>query len=87
MTYTITYKCEWCGKEHTDGSNEIKGHRGSTCDFKLGDLCDPCYKEISRALKTRSDIHTGHAITFNVWIGSVFTALALGAYICFAVMS
>lgn len=86
MSYTITYTCEWCGKEHDDRKHEITGHAGSICDFKLSDLCHGCYKKLSRALRNQRDIATGNAITFGVWLGSVFTAAALGAFICYAIV-
>lgn len=87
MSYTITYTCEWCGKEHTDGIQEIRGHRGSTDDFTLADLCDPCYKKVRRALKTQCAIHTGDAITFNQWLLSVVLAAAVGAFISFVIQT
>ena len=86
MSYTITYTCERCGKEHDSGSHTITGHDRNNCDLEIRDLCHGCYKKISRALKHQQDLVTGIGITFGVWLGSVFTAMALGAFICYAIV-
>jgi len=84
MSYKIIYTCEQCGKEHDGGSYEITGESRNNCDFKIKDLCHGCYRKISHALKCQQDLVTGIGITFNVWLGSVLVAAALGAYICYA---
>jgi len=87
MSYIIVRKCEWCGKEHDEVKHEILTYSGSNCDLKLSDLCNGCYKKISRALKAQRDIIADKAITFtfNMWFGSLLAAAGLGALICFVI--
>lgn len=81
MSHTIIHKCDWCGKEHHCLSREIVCKSNSTVDFRLDDLCPDCYAKLVRALRNQRDIVTGNVITSGQWIGSVFAAAALGAFI------
>ena len=87
MSSKITYTCEWCGKEHHSYSREIECRSGNTVSVRLSDLCPDCYNKLVRAFWNRREIVTKKAITSSQWIGSVFVALALGAFICYVIMT